>query len=634
MAIMNLLWEYNKIASSYEQKWSKMHGIFLPRLKRIKGTCDNLQRRVAEFLKVPNEFIQISDPPCSMPHAMITILRIIQVWVFNETLIQFDPSMIPQDNSRSDHVVLPMWHKSVRIQKEHMEQILKVKERHPFFLIGQSILETKGSFPLNSTDQHGSFDVLDFIEERLISYSTDKNVELVVVDFKDSCAFYFRENKKAELLKGLSTLARYTNDITTFSAMTKGEGKAKRGRDERPCGLWKLTQTHGSKNALGKSKDKRVELWCGIMFTENYKTALKGCDVYFETSLFTRICLNFTVCANIDTNKISVLKFSLMMHGMPTRISDPDLKDLFASMDIQTVHKTTPLPQKLLFPLVPSSDTGAASTGVNNNNIKVGSVDRPLIQCIPEAARLLSVLASSRRGHDNIVCLLPINDTNGNQEVDTNNANSIDIDKKTLDIYLDPKQTNIVLRWKRFGTPSSQVYTDTNTVPGSAVPMYGTEMLYCTCSNTLEVRGGGLRAEGLTLLPPGKLFVQLCRFTFGIYHKENVENGTYITKTIEMIDPDCSKAAKKILTNRITQAVEFNESSMALGEKLLCFPEKVASLVEIFNGVDGYECTVWDELQSNPFCNNNLESSRQAKEQKRAMADLERLTMNLMINNK
>ena len=66
---------------------------------------------------------------------------------------------------------------------------------------------------------------------------------------------------------------------------------------------------------------------------------------------------------------------------------------------------------------------------------------------------------------------------------------------------------NIMKQWKRFSIPNSQVYVDTNSVVGAVVPMDGTDMLYCTCSDTLEVIGGGLRANGgLTMFPPGKLF--------------------------------------------------------------------------------------------------------------------------------
>jgi hypothetical protein len=625
MAIMNLLWEYNNITSSYEQKWSKMHGIFLPRLKRIQGTCNNLQRRVAEFLKVPNEVIQISAPPCSMPHALITILRIIQVWVFNETLIQFDPStVVSKENSNLDHFIVPLLPKSARIEEKHMQQILKNNSRHPFSLIGQSSFETKGSIPLNVIEHREDLhlDQLDIIQERLISYASEKEFSLVVVDFEDSCTVYFRENKYKEVLKSLPVLAKYSNEILSFSARMKNEGKA-RGRDERACGLWKLS--YGSKKSTRKEKDKMVQEWCQISFMESYKKLFKGCDVYFETSLLTRLCLNFTVCRKVDTTKGKVLKFALTVHGTPNRMSDLDLRDLFAYPNISAVHKNIHLPQKLMFPFIEHVDFGAPSTAISN-------VKQSPVHCIPEAARLLSSLASSRRGHENMVCLLPITESNNDSQHDTNNTSSTD--QTTVDIYLDPKKTNVVLRWKRFGSQQSQVYIDSSSVPGNVVPIHGTEMLYCTCSNTLEVRGGGLRAEGLTLLPPGKLFLQLCRFTFGLYNQENVDDGTYIEKTIAMADPDCPKATKKILKKRIKKAVEFNESSKALGEKLLCFPDKVALLVEIFNGVDGYECTVWDELRTNPFCSNNLELFRQAKDQKQAMVDLEQRTINLMINDK
>ena len=159
-------------------------------------------------------------------------------------------------------------------------------------------------------------------------------------------------------------------------------------------------------------------------------------------------------------------------------------------------------------------------------------------------------------------------------------------------------------------------------------------MLYCTCSDTLEVIGGGLRANGgLTLLPPGKLFLQLCRFTFGQYKQENVDDGSYIEKAILLVDPDCSKAARKALKKRIKKAVEFNQSSMALGEQLQCFPEKVKMLLDIFNGVDGYENpnTFWEDLDVNVFANGSLAKLRLAMQERQTKLELEQRMGRLMM---
>ena len=125
---------------------------------------------------------------------------------------------------------------------------------------------------------------------------------------------------------------------------------------------------------------------------------------------------------------------------------------------------------------------------------------------IPEGARLLSVLASSRRNqHSVILC----DDNDGD-----NKGNGAG-DKNFVEVSLDRKETKLSERWKRFGT-NRKVYVPVNCVPAFAQPLGGASELFACCANTLEVSGGGLRVECLTILPPGRLFVLLAFLTFGM----------------------------------------------------------------------------------------------------------------------
>ena len=626
MAAMNLLWEYNEIPTSDEFKWSRKHGIHIPRLKRLNGTCINLKRRVSDFLKVPNDLIEISSPPRSMPHGKATILRILQVWVFNETLIQFDSKSVTLEKTQNE-VIVPLLDNSVRIEKTNLNQIFKDPERHPFSLIGQSCIVTKGSVPLNVKAPRGCFAILESLQERLISYSTEKEIEVLVVAFKDSRVLFVTATHHEELLQDLPILDRSGVDFVTISA--KVSMKKSRGVGERPCGLRIVTELDAKRTSTIDGNEK---LWIRVILSENDMMYWKSCDAYFKTSMSTKIYLNFSAECVVDPLKLKRLNFSLTIEGIAKGISDQDLKDLFASPNIESTKIVKPVPQKLIFPIIPNNmvPIKAKVAAINVNS----SLNRPLIQCIPEGVRLLSVLASSRRGKDNTIHLSPT-PTDKKNKTDKNVAVDQDKDdKEALVICMNPKQMNIMQRWKRFGAPKSQVYVDANSVVGSAVPIHGTEMLYCTCSDTLEVRGGGLRANGgLTLLPPGKLFLQLCRFTFGQYKQENVADGSYVEKTVAMVDPDCSKAAKKILKRRVKKAVEFNESSMSLGEQLQCFPDKVKMLLDIFNGVDGYEdaCLVWEGLASDPFTKGNLMKARTTMHEKKTALELEQRMARLMM---
>ena len=53
----------------------------------------------------------------------------------------------------------------------------------------------------------------------------------------------------------------------------------------------------------------------------------------------------------------------------------------------------------------------------------------------------------------------------------------------------------MTLRWVRFNTDRA-VFCYENSVPASVIPMNCTGTLYSCCANTLELRGGAVRAEG------------------------------------------------------------------------------------------------------------------------------------------
>jgi hypothetical protein len=638
MAVMNLLWEYGHTSSSNKQNWCKSYGIFLPRLKRLDGTCANLQRRVAAFLDLPEELLYVSTPPSQMPHAMITILRIIQAWVFRETMIQFDPTTVSQAQSPKDSVRLDLGQKSDRIEKIHVEQVLKDPLRHAFSLIGQSSLQQNGSFEISLENERGlnRAEFLLSLEERLLSYSTERGFHLAAVDFEDCFAIYVREDIKANLFHSIPVLMVEETFVKHSCLKVKPQpsGKALRGRAERPCGLWTVSSLPMNSFNSPIFKDESEVIWFKILFekTKKSKVALTGymkyASMYFETNMLRRISFRFSCRSIIDTGKTKTVSFNLDVEGLQNGVSDLDLKDLLATSSIRCTRKEKNPPQKLILPMVPidipnidssasgtdrseAADTARIEADTRSITYSHGSWNRPPVRCIPEAARLLSVLASSRR-REHFVRFLSFSD----EENDPTGTHGND----TLDVYLDSNQTDISLRWKRFGT-SLQVFIETNSVPGSAVPMRDTNVLYCTCANTLELQGGKLKAEGLTLLPQGKLFLQLCRFTFGTYKQENVDDGSYITKTIALVDPDCSEETRKLLAKKVKKAVEFNESSLGLGEKLECFPHQVCELLKIFNGVDGYDESVpWENLYSNPFVAENLKSMRDLRRQQLALS--------------
>ena len=87
---------------------------------------------------------------------------------------------------------------------------------------------------------------------------------------------------------------------------------------------------------------------------------------------------NVTLEAVVDPLKIEipVLKFSLMVEGLPNGISEQDLKGQSASTNIQPTKFYSTKASKIVF----SNDTEQVVLPCDN----VNSVNQPLLQCIPE----------------------------------------------------------------------------------------------------------------------------------------------------------------------------------------------------------------------------------------------------------
>ena len=166
----------------------------------------------------------------------------------------------------------------------------------------------------------------------------------------------------------------------------------------------------------------------------------------------------------------------------------------FASLDL----KSNTQPGKITQKVVLHGDT------------EVDDTVRPLVaQDAPRGLKLLSVLASERR-RDNFIRLSSSVEENGvphakPSEIDINIPRALSINNG---------------RW-RMKTGGGMAFVPANSIPSSCMPLDEREdtVLFACCANTLELKGGSFRVEGLTLLPPGKIWVGLALLTFGIHPK-------------------------------------------------------------------------------------------------------------------
>ena len=621
---MNLVWHYDRVSKSEAQKWCKYYGIFLPRIKRLSASIDNLRKRVADFIGVHEALLKVEVPPSQMPHGKVTILRVIQVWVFHETLIQYDPERLQKAYDKKG-VSLQLTEKSDQMERNHLDQVL-MKDRHPFELCGSSTIQLNGTFELlaSSTGKKSGAnrDFLSKLEARALSYATEKGFDSVCIAFADILVVYACPGLEAErlLLEAMRGIGQEINTTTLEAKLVSG--KARRGISERACGMWKVEASFEKKS---NDDSETTRTWSRSSARSDKKGSLKpkdakrqrvNIDKVLRSNSFKSVSL-FLPWSSTSIQTDQSLKFELIIFNAINAMNNVDLRDLLGpGVQTSKAPRKTVGKQTIKFPLCDNSPYyykgKAVNTGDNISNLngvpKDSSWERPLLKCIPEGARVLSVLASSRR-KEQVVKFLPeikdnSNDNSGKEGKQKGETGKAEDDDDDLCFYLD-KSANIAFRWKRFNSEDT-VYVETNSVPASAVPHRGLGMMYSVCANTLELRGGSLRAEGLTLLPQGRQFLLLSRFTFGLFQQSNFADGTIYKKAVAWADPSADAMTKKLIKDRVEKAVRFHQSSLNLGEALECFPEKVVELLDIFNLVDSYRSKAWDSLDSNPFIRENL----------------------------
>jgi hypothetical protein len=617
LGTMNLLWEFER--NKQNSNWCWKHAVAYARVKRLAGTATNLRKRVADFVGINGDLLEVDTPPTHMAHAKITALRVLQAWVLNDTIIYCPPRISKHGLQEEDPTLALLPKNGFQVKENHLQQILH-SERHPFTLNASARVIQKGSFTMAD---EGGFSMSTFspgFEERLLSFAVERDFDLIWFWNEKAITVLSKEDVAGSA--GFTPVRWQLESVaTTESKVTVEEnvGGNRRGRAERACGKWTIRKKSNDQPPKDGGTSRIFQRWslntpAGLQKKLVKKTSLKivaladylGSCTQSLADLKRGIGCDFSGSLSSTMNP----KFCLVSLGQCSALTQRDVDDLFATFNAtakSSQNQKSGGKQTVTFharPNEPISKSLAEKSSISNRE-KESSWDRPLFDCIPEGARLLSVLASGRRREH----VVKVTSTISNGSVE---------EEKEVDIKLNLDDTKLSTRWKKDGT-DSMVYVNENSVPSSALPVNATEPIYCCCANTLEVRGGGMRAEGLTILPAGRLFLLLCRITFGQFNRRQLEDGRLEETCFQWLAyykklqnpkyrPDAIETEE--WGRRIRLAVAFHDSSMELGEELVCFPDRVQMLQRVFEGVDGHASAPWD-AQSNPFTRENLELWRQ-----------------------
>jgi len=564
LSIMNLLWDYESINESGKQSWCRQNALAYSRVRRLFSACTNLRKRVADFCGVDPEKLKLECPPRDMPHAKLNILRVVQVWLFQESMIECKTDQFSVGHLK-DAMVVPLLRGSDHISKAHLAEVLS-QDRHPFSLIGSSIIRHRGSFKLPDKMPFS----LQGLEERFVSYGKESECDLIWC-WDQYYEVVFVSAKLAQM-ESFSDHLRKLQEVfvTSYIYVETRTGKL-RGIHERACGSWVVKEVRSEK---GREPDLEsiafVKLANKVMAAKNGK---RGLTKEIRLSKFIQDQKEMRALSCDVTKARQTKKFTITCFGFEKPASKVDLQDLLAASQVNFDEVKEEKEQQLL-----------------EFSVVEPSMKRPMFKCIPEGARLLSVLASGRR-REHLIRLTPKEDI-------------------VLDILLDKSQTKLSNRWKRLNSDSA-VYVNENSVAATALPLGGGKTLYCVASNSLEVRGGGLRVEGLTLLPPGRFFFMLARVSFGLFQKENLDAGVLADKCLrwtKLEGPHYGLLGdEQAARDRFEEAIKFHLEAENLGEKLECSPVLTQKLVDLFDGVDGYSADAEDwDIAKNPFTREKL----------------------------
>lgn len=574
-SVMNLLWDYDRVSSGKKKDWCWRNGVSFQRISRLSSTVSNVQQRVAMFLSLDPDELSVECPPKSMPEGKIALLRIVQTWVFYDTIIECKfKRPLP-----SQCIQVPLLsHTDQELDDSILDTVFS-KERHDYVLVHPKEIEHKLSFTLNPS---ASFP--EEMQRRALSFAKEKQVALVWTLVHDSSLTVYVSDelvqngdfsliieKARSILRGQDTLVAKENS-----------NRSKRGMTERSCGKWTVSRCTSTMQE--KSFQKFSTQDASVPKKKLSSLIRDMIEFVASNPRFSALSIDgsqYRPSKISDQSKVVVVSRGSQAPHIPLQ----DLKDLLSvggTVEMKTKKQSrSPF---ILFPSPPTKDN--AETFLQS--VKPKSL---MLANAPEALRLLSVMASRRRTHHVIV------EVDLDDEVEESSHSD-----RQVEIYPDPKLTKLSFRWTRFGS-DNRVFVDENSPVASVSPVNWTGTMYCCCANALEIKGGALKAEGLTLLPLDRLFFLLSKVAFGLLRPDPNDEET-LQSCLLWVAQDPNKPVQDDALERIHAAALLHKSFDA-GEELVCLASSVKSLLEIFDGVGGTEARLWKSFSKDPFLPNN-----------------------------
>jgi hypothetical protein len=493
-AIMNLLWDYNRIPSSKSHQFAKENAVSLPRLNRILSTRKNLQLRVSLHLKVPLVSLCTKQSPREMTSSTMTVLRLIKTWVFHDSLIALSPN-----KKRMDTGAFSLKLEGDPVKKSQFRSILDCDSFH---LDSTGEIRYKGRYEVTSIDCVPLVVDAKSFESRLLSLVIEKNAKVLCHRAGDSIYLY---SITADVIEKIKSMLQFDDDVHVTDSMEGHRNVSNhRGWRGRICGTWKVLGSTSREmlDAVLTDDDDRINISCqryclGSMLHAKRKYKLLASSLLPFRTQFDIVCIE------ADPSKthgpIEILHYS-RTHNIYFEASE--LKDLFSTphITLQTAH--TKYSQELVF--------GGNKEIINANSTHKGWFETTQA---PWEVRLLTALACSQRTSRKPFLSLPkaAEDSEGQLSQNQDNGKSDTTDSSFSIISFDVE--NLRGQWKWVETEGHAV-VDRMSIPATITPQ--NHVVYACCGNILELKGGAVLAENLTILPPSENFVSMAFTCFGL----------------------------------------------------------------------------------------------------------------------
>ena len=516
---MNLLFDFERCNNRHA--FCKRHGLSFARISRLASTRDNLRQRVASYLGKDFSSLALRKPPRAMEPSKIIALRILKTWMFYDGIVKL-PSLVKGRPVKNDSCAIQI--KGGIVDETHLEQVLD-HDRHKFTLNSEGYLIFNGAFsPVQMDYQPAELVPLEF-EERLLSFSIERSCNFIVSKIGGIINLYVDHAKKEKISDLIDAGFSFEGEIVCTMKNARGGGD---------CSLWRAQYTEAS------SYESKKFVKYGISETlKRVKKILKQLRDSMRSQAL-RSGLNTII---LDIRKATGGPLIVYSYGSNDfKISKADFVQLFRTPDVKVQKSgSSALRQSILF----------------EETVEEGTDQCIISRNKPEGARILLALASGRRSKQ---CIRFKSTTNN--EIEQNAA-------EYLDVVLG--ETYNKNRWIWTETGKSAML-DSNNIPAT-IECQQNDMYACS-GNILELNGGRVLAEGITMLPGGEAFLNLAKECIGISNLDNY----------------CDE-----LEEHGFAAEAFHEYFVQTiaGADLRYFPNAVNLLCKVFNSLNGLEMRPW-----------------------------------------